>query len=141
MYGLRKIKKDGKDDFNDFVWPLEVGAEVEAPDLNPVPECGGLYCLPNAQGNWDLLKGDLWAVLEFDENEMVQIDSEKCKVRKCKIVFLSENPNGMLKFFDYENFNLKTYYSWILNVGDQWVIANGMLNILEEMFTEEHENG
>ena len=126
---------------NNFIWPLEVGAEVEAPDWNSEPEYGGgFYCLLNAQGNWGLLKGEYWAVLEFDENEMVQIDSEKCKVRKCKIVFLSENPEGMIKFFDYENFNLKTYYSWILNIGDQWVRANGMLNILEEMFTEEHEN-
>ena len=126
MYGLRKISKDGKNDFNDFVWPLEVGAEVEAPDWNSKPECGGgLYCLPNASGDWGLLWGELWAVLEFDERDMVLIEDDKCKVKKCKIVFLSENPSEeMLQFFDHENFDSDIAYLWAYFVGNKDVMID-----------------
>ena len=120
MYGLRKVAKNGKNDYNDFVWPLEVGAEVEAPDWNTIRECGGgLHCLPNATGNWYLLDGEYWAVLEFDEKDMVQVDSGKCKVKKCKIAFLSENPEGMLQFFDHEKFDPETARYWAYYVGDR----------------------
>ena len=127
MYGLRKIRKNGNNYFNDFVWPLEVGAEVEAPDWNPEPVCGGgLHCLPNGDGNWDLFfsYGHYWAVLEFDEKDMVLIDSEKCKVKKCKIVFISENPEGMLQFFDYENFNSRTAFHWARHIGNQDIMIS-----------------
>ena len=120
MYGLRKITKDGKNSYNNFVWPLEVGAEVEAPDWNPEPKCGGgLHCLLDAQGGWPLLNGYYWAVLEFDEKDMVLIDGDKCKVRKCKIVFLSKNPEGLEKFFDFEKFDSQTAFYWAKNIGDR----------------------
>ena len=125
MYGLRKISKDGKNQYNDFVWPLEVGAEVEAPDWNPVPKCGGgLHCLPNTKGNWYLLDGEYWAVLKFNRKDKIQIDSNKCKVRKCKIVFLSENPEGMLKFFNSNKFDSKTAYKWALDIGNQDIMID-----------------
>ena len=122
MYGLRKIAKDGTNIYNDFVWPLEVGAEVEAFDWNPKPIYGGgLYCLPNAQGDWTTLNGDDWAVIEFDEKDMVLIGVNKYKVRKCKIVFLSEHPKGkgMDRFFDFEKFDSESAYFWALFIGNQ----------------------
>jgi hypothetical protein len=125
MYGLRKIKKDGTNEYNNFVWPLTVGTEVEAPDWNPEPKCGGgLHCLPNANGNWWLLEGEYWAVLEFDEKDMVQIDNEKCKVKKCKIVFLSENPEGMLKFFDVSKFDSHSAYYWTFRIGNRDIMID-----------------
>ena len=128
MYGLRKISKNGKNDFNDFVWPLEVGAEVEAPDWNPEPKCGGgLHCLPNAIGSWGLLNGYFWAVLEFDEKDMVLIGNDKCKVKKCKIVFLSENPEGMIKFFDHEKINSETAYKWARDIGNKNIMIDKIL--------------
>ena len=70
MYGLRKIHKDGM--HYGFQWPLEVGAVVSAPDWNPEAECGGgLHLLPNAQGDYSLLYGHYWAVVEFDESHYV----------------------------------------------------------------------
>ncbi len=129
MYGLRKIAKDGKNSYNDFVWPLEVGADVEAPDWNSEPNCGGgLHCLPNARGDWYLLSGEYWAVLKFNKKDMVQIDSEKCKVRKCKIVFLSENPEGMLKFFDHEKFDSETAYYWARNIGNKNIMIDKIID-------------
>ena len=107
MYGLRKISKDGQNPYNFFIWPLIVGAEVEAPDWNPEPVCGGgLHCLVKGRGDWSLLCGDYWAVLEFDEKDIVYLHRGFCKVKKCKIVFLSENPSvEMLKYLDLDKIN------------------------------------
>ena len=104
---------------------MEVGAKVEAPDWNPEPECGGgLYCLPNAKGDWDLLHGHYWAVLEFDEKDMVQVESEKCKVKNCKIIFLSKSRKGMIKFFDYEKFDSETAYLWAFYIGNKDIMID-----------------
>jgi hypothetical protein len=125
MYGLRKISKDGTNPYNDFVWPLEVGAEVIAPDWDTEPYCGGgLHCLPNAKGAWCLLKGYYWAILKFNKKDMVQIGEYKCKVRKCKIVFLSENPEGMLKFFDINKFDSETAFYWAEKIGDRDIMID-----------------
>lgn len=117
MYGLRKINKDGI--HYDFHWPLEVGAIVTAPDWNPSARCGGgLHVLPNAQGNYGLLDGHYWAVVEFDESELVMIDSEKGKVPSCKIVHLSESTDGLLDYFRDVQFNSISAYCWALDIGD-----------------------
>ncbi len=135
MYGLRKIRKDGKNNFNDFEWPLKVGAEVEAPDWNSNPECGGgLHCLPNAKGGWYYLRGDYWAVLEFDVKDMVLIEDDKCKIKKCEIVFLSENPEGMIKFFDHENFDPQTAYDWALNIGNKDIMIDKIITSREAYY-------
>ena len=127
MYGLRKISKNNKneffdeiDEFNDYDWPLEVGKRIN----KTPPKRGDLYCLLNAKGNWNLLSGEYWAVLEFDEKDMVLIDNEKCKVKKCKIIFLSENPEGMLKFFDHEKFDSATAFKWASFVGNKDIMIS-----------------
>jgi hypothetical protein len=125
MYGSRKISYNGKNIFNGFVWPLTVGAKVEAPDWNPTPKCGGgFHCLPNAQGSWNLLEGDYWAVIKFNKKDMVQIDEEKCKVKKCKIVFLSETPSGMLKYFDVSKFDSRSAYWWAYKIGNRDIMID-----------------
>ena len=116
MYGLRKIYKDGK--HYDFTWPLEVGAVATAPDWNSEAECGGgLHMLPNATGDYDLLEGDLWAIVEFDEATMVQIGEDKAKVPECKIVYLSEVPPKFTDWFTHEPDSRNAYY-WAREVGD-----------------------
>lgn len=56
QYGLCKINKN--EFYHGFRWPLENGEVVTAPDWNPNSDCGGgLYTLPNAQGDYDLLFG------------------------------------------------------------------------------------
>ena len=104
MYGLRKINKNGI--HHNLIWPLEVGAVVKCPDWNPEPICGGgLYLLPEAIGNYGLLDGHYWCVVEFDEDQMVRIDHDKAKVPECKIVYLSENPDGLKHYFDFNKFD------------------------------------
>lgn len=117
-YGLRKINKDGK--HYNFQWPLEVGAIVVAPDWDTLPECGGgLHVLPNAQGNYNLLNGDYWAVVEYDSDSLVMIGEEKGKVPSCKIVYLSEFPDGLLEYFKDVKFDSRSAYFWAINIGNK----------------------
>ena len=118
QYGLRKIYKDGK--HYDFQWPLEVGAIAIAPVWNPEAECGGgLHVLPNAQGNYDLLDGDYWAVVEYDADSLVMIDEAKGKVPSCKIVYLSESPDGLFEYFKDVQFRNISAYLWARDIGDR----------------------
>jgi hypothetical protein len=127
MYGLRKIYFDPK---KNFAWPLDVGSRVRAPTWNRAKNrSGGLLCLPNAQGNWGLLKGDCWVVLEFSRWNMVRIDPWSCKVKKCKIVFRHENPAGMITFFDINKFDSRSAYYWALNVGDHDIMIDKITDI------------
>jgi hypothetical protein len=87
--------------------------------------------LPNARGDWYLLEGDYWAVLEFDEKDKVQIDSDKCKVKKCKIVFLSEKTEGILKYFDVNKFDSRTAYFWARNIGNRKIMINRITSIAD----------
>ena len=121
MYGLRKINKSGI--HYNFKWPLEVGAFVKCPDWYPKPKCGGgLHLLPEAIGNYGLLNGYYWCVVEFDENQMVRIDNEKAKVPECKIVYLSEDANGLREYFDFDKFDSMSAYGWALHIGDREIM-------------------
>lgn len=123
MYGLRKINQDGK--HYDFKWPLEVGAVAKCPDWNPKPECGGgLHLLPEATGDYLLLDGHYWCVVEFDESQMVRIDGDKAKVPECRIVYLSENTDGLRKFFNFNKFDSETAYKWALKIGDREIMRD-----------------
>ncbi len=126
MYGLRKISKDGKNRYNDFAWPLTVdGSPVECPDWDSEPECGGgLHCLPNAIGDWNLLNGHYWAIVKFNKKDMVMIGKGKCKVKKCKLVYLSESPAGLLQYFDHNKFDSKTAYLWARDIGNQDIMID-----------------
>ena len=39
-------------------------------------------------------------VIEFDEAKMVRIGHEKAKIEECKIVYLSESPDGLKDYFE-----------------------------------------
>jgi hypothetical protein len=118
MYGLRKINKDGM--HFGFQWPLTVGATATAPYWNPEPECGGgLHVLPNAQGDYILLQGHYWAVVQFDESELVMIDSGKGKVPSCKIVHISETTDGLFDFFKGVQSDSQSAFGWAKMIGDR----------------------
>lgn len=125
MYGLKKIAKDGVDKRDNFIWPLEIGVEVEAPTWNRESTWNrGLACMVEARGMFGMTKGEYWAVLEFDEKDVICVNSLECKIKKCKIVFLSEDPEGILQFFDWNNFNSETAYQWAYYIGDREKMIN-----------------
>lgn len=119
-YGLRKINKDFT--HHGFQWPSEVGATVKCPDWNPEPVCGGgLHFLPNAEGVWGLLDGHYWCVIEYDEDKAVHMDG-KSKVEECKIVFLNQEPKGLIDFFNITD--SKTAYKWAQDIGDRNIMID-----------------
>jgi hypothetical protein len=83
MLIMRTVNADGSSK-NGFVYPLEIGAVVTAPDWNPKPECGGgLHGFPNGEGdgslaNWS--ENSRWLIIEADLKEVVCFDA-KCKFR------------------------------------------------------------
>ncbi len=70
---------------NGFTWPLEVGAQVEAPDWDAEPRCGGgLHGLLWGEGDGTFLNWQpdaVWIVWETDARGVVDID-RKVKARR-----------------------------------------------------------
>ena len=83
--------------YNNFEWPAEVGAIVEAPDWNPEPECGGgLHGLIDGRGDASLLCRDtdaIWYAFESvdadgnpsDEEAVAIDDGAKGKCRRALV--------------------------------------------------------
>ena len=78
---------------NGFVWPIDAGAVVEAPDWDPTPECGGgLHGLPFGEGEGQLLNwtpGAIWIAFWCDEVDTVAFDG-KIKTRRAEIACAGE---------------------------------------------------
>ena len=122
-YGLRKVNKDLQ--HYDFTWPDQVGSIAKCPDWNPQPECGGgLHFLPEAVGDYDLLSGHYWVVVEYDDTKAVAIDLDKAKVEECKIVYFSEDPSGLLEFFDANKLDSEHAYHWARDIGNHDVMID-----------------
>ena len=94
---LRSCGAGGASERN-FVWPLTVGAVVEAPDWQDTDDCGhGLHGLPWAQGgNYCDNSAPVWLVLRvstvkgnYQHGTGNMID--KCKFRACTIEGVFDN--------------------------------------------------
>jgi hypothetical protein len=87
---LRTTDMDGKS-HKGFQWPMEVGAEVAAPDWSPEPVCGeGLHGLPNGLGDGSLLDfgpDAIWWIVEAEN--AVDLDG-KHKFEKCRVLAFGE---------------------------------------------------
>ena len=144
---LRKCWASGYSNFNFFYG--NAGDIVTAPDWDPKPECGnGLHGLLEGNGNWDLLVGSDWLVIEANESDIVNIDNQKCKFRTGKILFRgtanqlinSEFPNKF-NLNEHSAFNWAYFignkdimigkiassywaYKWAYNIGDKDVMIN-----------------
>jgi len=90
-YILKTVQADGSA-YGNFQWPLEVGAEVVAPDWDPTPQCGGgLHGLLNGVGNGGLLNWDndaVWIVAKVPKKAQLIDLGDKVKVSRCKVVFV-----------------------------------------------------
>lgn len=87
QYMLRTVAANGTS-YGGFVWPLEVGAKVVAPDWNDEAKCGGgLHGLHNGIGDGNLLNWSddaVWIVASVKKSEIVDLGG-KVKVPRCKI--------------------------------------------------------
>jgi len=101
-----------------------VGDVVTAPDWDPTPKCGGgLHGLLEADGEWLLLEGQQWLVIEADEKDIVRIGDDKCKFRTGKILYRG-NKIGLRKFTDRMAFTSRAAYRWASIIGHKSVLRN-----------------
>ena len=119
---LRKCKNDGSSSHG-FVYG-QVGDTVTAPVWDPKPECGnGLHGLKQGNGEWDLLEGDDWLVIEADENDVVDIDDEKCKFRTGKIVHRG-NSEGLHEYAPVMATDSASAIWWAFHIGDREIMRD-----------------
>ena len=92
-YIMKTVQADGSS-YGGFMWQLEVGAKVVAPDWDPTPECGGgLHGLLNGCGNGGLLdwgESAVWIVARVPKSAQVVDLGGKVKVDRCKVVHVGD---------------------------------------------------
>ena len=89
---LRVTDSDGKS-YGGFQWPLTIGAEVVAPDWNPVAKCGGglhgwMYGAGNSTSA-DIHVDSKWMVVEVALADVVMLDG-KVKFPRCVVKFVGD---------------------------------------------------
>ncbi len=94
---LKTVAADGAASC-DFVWPLEVGAEVTAPDWSDAPKCGGgLHGLLDGRGDGALLDWSpdaVWLVAEVPADaHLVDLDG-KVKVDRCVVAHVGDQASA-----------------------------------------------
>jgi|688.fasta_scaffold12037_21 hypothetical protein len=119
---LRKCKKDGSSS-RGFVYG-NTGDTVTAPDWNPQPECGnGLHGLKQGNGDWSLLLGDDWLVIEAEEKDVVDIDQYKCKFRTGKILYRGDK-EGLHQYASVMATDSRPAYEWARTIGDREIMRD-----------------
>jgi hypothetical protein len=119
---LRKCKNDGSSRHG-FVYG-QVGDTVTAPVWDPTPKCGsGLHGLKQANGDWVLLRGDDWLVIEANEKDVVDIDNEKCKFRTGKILYRGDE-TGLYQYASVMATESQSAYYWALDIGDREIMID-----------------
>ncbi len=123
---LRKCFKDGSSSRN-FKYG-QVGDTVTAPDWNPKPTCGnGLHGLKQGNGDWILLKGTDWLVIEAEEKDVVDIDNQKCKFRTGKILYRG-NSKGLHEYAPVMATESDAAYYWSIQIGDREIMRDRVTN-------------
>ena len=103
---LRVCRADGTSQ-GGFQWPLEVGAEVVAPDWKNNTTCGnGLHGWLYGQGDHSCVSywaddASKWLVLEVESAGIVMLDG-KCKFERCIVRFVGEKTAAAAYVIEHE---------------------------------------
>ena len=118
---LRKCKKDGSSR-NGFKYG-KIGDRVVCPDWDPKSECGnGLHGLKEGNGNWSLLEGDDWLIIDADDL-VVDIDEYKCKFNTGAILFRGTKKQLAKSEFPKKlKLNEESAYEWAIEIGNDDVM-------------------
>ena len=121
---LRKCNYNGYSSRNFYYG--NAGDIATCPDWNPNPRCGnGLHGLKEGNGDWNLLSGDDWLVIETNDEDVVNIDKDKCKFRTGKILFRgSDTELANSEFPAKLNLNSKCAYLWAFYIGNHDVMMH-----------------
>jgi hypothetical protein len=119
---LRKCNKDGTSS-RGFIYG-QTGDIVTTPIWDPVLECGkGLHGLKQGNGAWLLLEGHDWLVIEAKEEDVVDIDNDKCKFRTGKILYRG-NTEGLHEYAPVMATDSVSAYYWAKNIGDREIMRD-----------------
>ena len=100
------------------------GEVVEARDWDPAPHGGGgLHGLLEADGDWMLLNGSQWLVIEADSQDIVTIDSSKCKFRRGKILYRG-GAKGLSQYTDRLALTSRAAFYWADNIGNRKIMRD-----------------
>ena len=95
---LKTVAADGAA-HGGFVWPLEVGAEVAAPDWSDAPKCGGgLHGLLDGRGDGGLLswsRDAVWLVAEVPADAHLVDLGSKVKVDRCVVAHVGDQASAI----------------------------------------------
>jgi hypothetical protein len=117
---LRKCSYNGHSR-NNFYYGC-AGEIAKAPKWNKQPYCGdGLHGLKWGTGNWDLLEGDDWLVIEAKEEHVVEIDKDKCKFKQGKILYRGDT-SGLHHFAKFLARDSRSAYEWAKQIGDHEIM-------------------
>ena len=122
---LRKCQENGFSS-NNFYYG-KAGEIATAPDWDPKPECGnGLHGLLEGNGNWSLLVGFSWLVIEAKTEDIVEIDDQKCKFRTGKILFHGSTEELRNSEFPrmFNNLNSSAAYNWARSIGNNDIMMH-----------------
>ena len=124
---LRKCNYDGSSR-NGFKYG-QVGDRVTCPDWNPLPYCGnGLHGLKEGNGNWTLLDGIDWLIIDADD-QIVDIDESKCKFNTGIILFRGTSEElSKSEFPNKLNLNSNAAYYWARDIGNHDIMISKIKN-------------
>ena len=120
---LRKCWQDGSSS-NRFKYG-QVRERVICPDWEPEPICGhGLHGLLKGNGDWRLLEGSDWLVIDADD-QIVNIDNDKCKFNTGVILFRGTAEELSKSEFPHKfNLNSESAYQWAMHIGNHDIMIN-----------------
>jgi len=86
---LRYVSMEYKS-YGGFTWPEQIGAEIECPDWNPEPVCGGGFHgwpwgIGIGSGKDPVFVDTFWQVISADPKDIVWVENDKAKCRKVRL--------------------------------------------------------
>ena len=125
-YFLRTCAEDGTS-HGGFRWPLDIGAEVEAPDWAPAPVCGnGLHGIRDGAGDGVFLSLDpdaVWMVFSADAGTAIDLGG-KSKVGRARVEYVGDR-SGAADFLVAHGADPAKCIGYTITGGDYATLTGG----------------
>lgn len=129
MYAFRKIFTQ---DVGYYVWPTTINTLVTYDSSKYYDDflSDGLN-ITTVNGNYNTLEGDTWAVVSYDESDLIESSNPTLTVvSQLTIVYTCETPDSTFKsYFDLNSLDSESAYQWATYIGDIDIMSD---NITDE---------